>query len=80
MVNNSSQYKHFVRFLKERKCYHRFKTEQYKSSTIKSTPLYEHVPSLYVMAAFKWADTPQGNTFWHQMHTEWRQCLTYHRL
>lgn len=78
MVNNPSPYKLFARFLKERKCYHRFITQIYKSKALKQGIVYDvYLPRFFLMGAFKWADTPQGNSFWYEIHKQWLQTLKY---
>ena len=79
MVNNSLQYKLFARFLKERKCYYRFKTERDKSSTIKRAMLDDPYPYSFFVTAFDWEDTPQGSEFWSRLQEQWFQTLKYNR-
>lgn len=32
-------------------------------------------PELWISAAFRWRDTPEGYTFWNKVNEEWLTCI-----
>lgn len=79
-----SNKKKFFRFLKEEGAYAAFKRNfDIEHISTWSTDLYNKIkndgedfynvvnPEHYISGAFAWANTPEGNDFWGNLHFKW---------
>ena len=68
--------KKFIKFLKDEGVFQRF--VYYTMKRYKGDP-YEFLrrsrPDLFVLVAFPWKDTVEGDVFWFIIHLEWVKSL-----
>lgn len=72
--------KEFRKFLIENNAYENYRGNLYKyeykmhndlSEVISPTVLTSIIPNNYIMFAFIWSDTKEGNEYWQNLHNKW---------